>query len=190
MHNHHDVFRIFPAAAVQSPDGKPLLSWRVKVLPYIEQQALYDQFHLDEPWDSPHNKQFISKMPAVYRAPRSKVADQGKTNYLGVSGKDAVFFGGEKKWIGDIRDGTSNTMMVVEASDEKAVTWTKPDDFEFDPQNPMAGLVGRQRGGFLALLCDGSVHFVQETIPADLLNAAFTVNGGERIDWDEHVGAP
>ena len=55
LHNSHDAQGGFPAPAITSKDGKPLLSWRVKILPYIEEKKLYEDFHLDEPWNSPHN---------------------------------------------------------------------------------------------------------------------------------------
>ena len=80
MHNHHDASKEFPAAYSTDKQGKPLLSWRVKILPLIGQDALYRQFHLDEPWDSEHNKKLIPLMPPVYMAPGS-TAGPGKTNY-------------------------------------------------------------------------------------------------------------
>src|SRR5262245_59728137 len=66
MHNFHDAMGRFPAATAYAKNGKPLLSWRVAILPYIEEDALYRQFKLDEPWDSPHNKKLIAKMPKIY----------------------------------------------------------------------------------------------------------------------------
>ena len=57
--------RLAPAA-VFDKDGKPLLSWRVLMLPYLEQDALYKEFHLDEPWDSDHNKKLLEKMPPLF----------------------------------------------------------------------------------------------------------------------------
>jgi len=71
MHNFHDTHNGFPAAYSTNKDGKPLLSWRVHILPYIEQQPLYNEFKLDEPWDSEHNKKLIAKMPQVFRSPNS-----------------------------------------------------------------------------------------------------------------------
>src|SRR5262249_54155708 len=61
MHNYNDAYNgKLPAHAIYSKDGKkPLLSWRVAILPFIEQDNLYQQFHLDEPWDSEHNKKLI-----------------------------------------------------------------------------------------------------------------------------------
>src|SRR5690606_13567468 len=89
LHNFHDTFGQLPAAYNTDKDGKPLLSWRVGLLPFLEEGALYNEFHLDEPWDSDHNKKLIARMPAVYRSPNSK-APAGKTIYLGVGGKHGL----------------------------------------------------------------------------------------------------
>ncbi|MBN2476224.1 MAG: DUF1559 domain-containing protein [Pirellulales bacterium] len=184
MHNYHDLHKSFPAAYIADADGKPLLSWRVLILPFVEEQALYNQFHLDEPWDSPHNKQFIQAMPAVYRAPASRAAP-GQTNYLTVRGPDTVFPGAEKISMADIRDGSSNTIMVVEAGDVLAVPWTKPDDFTYDKDNPLSGLIGLHHNGFSAAFSDGSVRLLRGGIDIETLNALFTRGGGEVVRHGE-----
>ena len=143
LHNYHDAFGAFPAGYNADADGKPLLSWRVHMLPFIEQAQLYEQFHLDEPWDSPHNKALIEQMPAVYRSPNS-TGKPGMSNYLGVSGADGVFVRpqpGQKlgTQFAQITDGTSNTIMTVEVPDESAVIWTKPGDFAPRKKTQSAG---------------------------------------------------
>ena len=181
MHNHHDSTKTFPAAYSANQAGKPLLSWRVKILPYIEGESLYRQFRLDEPWDSEHNKKLIPLMPQVYKAAGSNAAP-GKTNYLTVRGEKTIFPGAKGIRMAEIRDGTSNTIMAVEVSDQKAVIWTKPDDLEYDPNNPAAGLVGLRKGGFNALWCDGSVRFVSQGIDPQVLKLLFTRDDGQVID--------
>jgi hypothetical protein len=181
MHNYHDVHKTFPAAFTTDKQGKPLLSWRVAILPYIEAQPLYQQFHLDEPWDSEHNQKLIPLMPQVYKAPGS-TAGPGKTNYLTVRGPNTVFPGAKAVRFADITDGTSNTIMAVEVSDQKAVIWTKPDDFEYDEKNPIAGLVGLRPGGFNAVICDGSVRFISASIDANVLKLLFMRNDGQPVD--------
>src|SRR5438105_5859302 len=111
-----------PPAAVVGKDGKPLYSWRVLLLPYIEHEQLYNQFKLDEPWDSEHNKQLIAKMPKLYALPLTK-AEAGQTFYQVFTGKDASFPAGKKmRYPTSITDGTANTVMIAEA--QKAVPWT------------------------------------------------------------------
>ena len=112
MHNYYNANKHFPLPASFGKDGKPLLSWRVYVLPYIDQNALFKQFHLDEPWDSPHNRTLIDKMPSVYRLPMSKT-EKGRTNYLLPVGNGAAFEADKPTEFKDIKDGLSNTIMVV-----------------------------------------------------------------------------
>ncbi len=182
MFNYESAQKSFPPAAKCDDNGKPLLSWRVLILPYIDQQALFEQFHLDEPWDSPHNKTLIGKMPSVYRSPFSKLADTTRTNYLLPVGPAAAFDGPKTVEIKNIRDGTSKTIMTVETDDSCAVVWTKPDDLVFDPDNPLQGLGGLIEGGFLAGRMDGSVQFFPKTIRPETMKALVTPNGGEVIE--------
>jgi hypothetical protein len=186
-HNYHDVHKAFPAD-IKSKDGKPLLSWRVAILPFVAQDNLYKQFKLDEPWDSEHNKALIARMPATYHSPAQKAGD-GKTTYLaprGQTGPDgAVKIGVLGAPIKEVTDGTSNTIMVVEANDEAAAVWTKPGDLDVDSKEPLKGLIGHYDEGFVAALADGSVRFISKKVNAATLLGAFTRNGGEVLgrDW-------
>jgi type II secretory pathway pseudopilin PulG len=184
MHNYHDAKKSFPSHANYGADGKPLLSWRVHILPYLEQKALYDQFHLDEPWDSEHNKGLISQMPAVFVDPSSRWQPvDGRTHYLGVKGKGMIFDGTDKGTdIRAITDGTSNTIMVVQVNDDRATTWTKPDDWELDEQYPLKGLAGSMHPGvFGAGYADGSIRNISESIDPTVFKGLLTRAGGEVV---------
>jgi hypothetical protein len=182
-HNYLDVNTGTCPDAIKSKDGKPLLSWRVAILPYLEQNDLYKQFKLDEPWDSEHNKKLIEKMPAVYRSPAQMVGD-GKTTYLVPTGM------ADKAHIGllgirfpkDVPDGTSNTIMIVEANDDAAVVWTKPDDLAVDVKDPLKGLIGHYEQGFLAAFADGSVTLISRAVDPKNLVGLFTRDGGEVVN--------
>jgi hypothetical protein len=170
MLNYESARKAFPPAASYDKDSKPLLSWRVHILPYLEENKLYQQFHLDEPWDSPNNKRLIDRMPACLRSPASKLADRGRTNYVVVTGPGTVFDGKKGTSIRDIRDGTSMTIMVVEADDTHAPIWTKPEDLPFDPKEPKRGLGGLWNGKtFLTAFCDGSVRALATDIRPEIL---------------------
>lgn len=183
MHNYHDTYRTFPAAANADKNGKKLLSWRVHILPFVEQVQLYQQFHLDEPWDSEHNKKLIAQIPPVYVHPNhADLAKEGKTVYLVPTGEGTVFDGNEGTGIAKITDGTSNTILAVEAHREAAVIWTKPDELVVDFKNPLKNLKSALVGGFHVLLCDGAVRFISDNINADTMKALFTRGGGEVIN--------
>ncbi len=179
FHNYHDAISHFPKAANYDKNGKPLLSWRVHILPYLDQNELYKQFKLDEAWDSEHNKKLIAKMPAVYRT--SPNLEAGKTTLLGVAGERATFPGNKAVKILDYRDGTSNTIIVVDVDEAKAVPWTKPEDYAYDPANPGAGLKGRFDGKFAALFCDGSVRMISGKVDPKLLLLLFDRDDGQVI---------
>ncbi|HEX4147296.1 MAG TPA: DUF1559 domain-containing protein [Pirellulales bacterium] len=183
LQNYHDVFKKFPPAASCDANGKPLLSWRVKILPYIGEAALYNEFHLDEPWDSEHNKQLLEKMPDIYKDPR--MGDLGnKTVYLVPTGDAVMFFNNAGANMKVVTDGTSKTILVVEADPENAVPWTKPEDMKIDPDNPAAGLASNG-GVFLVAAVDGSVHLLAPDIDSAALWALFTRAGREPIAFPD-----
>ena len=188
MHNYADTFNGFPPAAIVDKKGKKLLSWRVAILPYIEQNALYRQFKLDEPWDSEHNLKLSKIIPKVYvdpRLPGPTAAGEGKTYYKLLVGKDATFDWVKSRKFPEITDGTSNTIMVVAAGDP--VIWSKPDDIEFDAEKPAPDL-SKPFKDLIMTFCDGSVR----TFAADhfktrekTLKALITAAGGEPVNADE-----
>jgi len=178
LHNYHDTNGSFPARANFDAAGKPLLSWRVQLLPYLEQSDLHKEFRQDEPWDSAHNKKLLARMPDVFRATGSKnKADSGKTNFLAPICDGSVLGADKGTKIADIRDGTSNTIAAVEVTDEAAVPWTRPDDWQVDDKEPLKGLGDT----FAALFCDGSVRFFTKDIAAETLKAMLTRSGGEPV---------
>ncbi|WP_105357510.1 DUF1559 domain-containing protein [Blastopirellula marina] len=191
MHNYNDTVLALPAQASTDEDGKKLLSWRVHILPFLEQQDLYDRFHLDEPWDSEHNKQLIQFMPDIYRDPAS-VAPEFHTNYLVPLGKNMAFEQPTKetkeKWptgirLRDITDGTTNTAMLLNVNDDAAVIWTKPDDLEIDLTNPWKNLDKSKHRDLQVLRCDGSIMTLPTEISGDYLQALFQRNDGKPLPW-------
>ncbi len=183
MHSYAEVERHFPTAAICSPNGKPLLSWRVAILPYIEQQILYQMFRLDEPWDGPNNRQLLAAMPKIYRLPGDTDLPPDHTVYRVFEGPGAAFEGRRGFRLLDFTDGTSNTLLIVEA--DQAVPWTKPDELPFNPNQPVPPIKGHWSGGFLAVTADGAVRMIDRKLSEPTLRAAITRNGGEILgpDW-------
>jgi prepilin-type processing-associated H-X9-DG protein len=179
MHGFHDVYKAFPPASTYDAKGQPLLSWRVYLLPFVEESPLFQEFRLNEPWDSAHNKKLIARMPQVYRSPALKNVEKGKTTYLVPVGPNTIFGGKKGMPIQKITDGTSNTIMVLEADDSRAVFWTQPEDYKIDAKNPLAGLVRPGTGGFNAAFADGSVQCMADTLDAATLRGMYTASGGE-----------
>lgn len=183
LHNYHDANRAMPTD-ITGKDGKALLSWRVRLLPYLEQEALYKQLKLDEAWDSPHNKKLIDKMPAVFRSPRVKLKAKGLTVYQVFTGPNAVFGPGRALTFARITDGTSNTIFAVESS--VAVPWTKPADLPFDRKKPVPD-IGKAYGKRpLAVMFDGSVRVLDlERIKEETLKNAIDPADGNVLgpDW-------
>ncbi len=185
--NYDDRHKTFPTNANYSKEGQPLLSWRVHLLPYLEQSKLYEQFHLNEPWDSEHNKQLIVQMPQIYAEPDSAlraINQAGKTTYVVPVAAETLFPGNEQLTYKDITDGTSNTIMFVEVNPERAVVWTKPDDWQVDLNDPWAGLRRDDRNWFTAGFCDGHVNtFDEQSLSAKTLRALLTRASGDVIEW-------
>ncbi|WP_193789009.1 DUF1559 family PulG-like putative transporter [Zavarzinella formosa] len=205
MHNYETVNSGFPTNSFDA-NGKPLLSWRVHILPYVEEQGLYQQFRLNEPWDSPNNKPLLSRMPKVYAtwAERTgKVPMGSKTYYRGFSMSGAMMepkmanqpqngkldfgnpFGAPKgPRMMNVSDGLSNTLLCVEAGE--SVDWTKPDDLSWAPGQPMPSFGGDRKNSdvFIALFGDGFVKPVKKTISSEQLKAAITYAGNEKVFLD------
>ncbi len=186
MLNFESANKYLPPPAICNKDGKPLLSWRVRILPYLDEMNLYKQFHLDEPWDSPHNSALIEKMPAIYADPDGKLkqlAREGKTTFQVPVGPETVFFNNEGTSIREIKDGTSNTVLIVEVEPTRAVEWTKPEDWKVDLAHPRRGLERSDRGYVTLGYADGHVliNFLKPENDK-WLRAQLTRAGGEVVD--------
>jgi hypothetical protein len=182
VHDYEGKHGTFPAHASYDKEGKPLLSWRVHLLPFLGEEKLYKEFKLDEPWDSPHNKKLLARMPAVYRPASEKLAGQQRTTYLAPLGEQTMFPGRRGVRVAEVADGTSRTVLLVDVADEKAVEWTRPADLPVEEKDPHRGLSTRHGGQLLLGMADGSVHFLPGTAAPQSLWALFTRAGGEVPD--------
>lgn len=179
FHNFHESFTRFPPADAHLVDGKPLLSWRVHLLPFLGQAELYKEFNLEEPWDSPQNKALLEKMPAVFRS--EGISQPGYTSMMTFSGEGTPFKGGQGPRMRNFRDGTSNTILVVLAGPDKAVPWTQPVDIPLNAANPISALGQAPRGAFLCTMADGSVKKISPGLPAQTLKNAIQMDDGNPL---------
>jgi beta-lactamase regulating signal transducer with metallopeptidase domain len=178
------AFHMFESAnkkfphSTKSPDPshKHPVSWRVMILPFMEQKALYNLYRFDEPWDGPNNSKLLSMVPIQYRHPE---APAGSTNtpYLAITGEEAMFQPSKDTLPSDVRDGLARTLMVVESN--SAVPWTKPEDLAYASDKPLPAVGGFSEEGFHAAFGDGSVRFISKTIAESVLRALMTARGGE-----------
>lgn len=168
----------YPAPATYK-DGYPQLSWRVNLLPYLGHAELYQEFHLNEPWNSEHNKKLLAKIPPVFQSPERR---DDKTNYHLVTGPGTMFSGQAGPKPGDIADGLGNTAMLVEVDDAKAVPWTQPIDFVASPDgDPRAGLDGLRDDGFFVVFANASLYRISPDVGAPSVRSVFTKSGQETV---------
>jgi RNA polymerase sigma factor (sigma-70 family) len=161
--------------------GKPLLSWRVAILPYVEEGGLYRQFKRDEPWDSPHNKKLLAKMPKIFEPVRGPSKVEGGTYYQAFVGTGAGFEPGRKLQLSSFVDGTSNTILVVEAG--QPVPWTKPEDLPYVQDQALPQLGGQFHGHYFTLFADGDVKLISRNADQEMLRRAITRDDGWQIDF-------
>lgn len=197
MHNHNDMLGSLPQNSYGPPGNmqRPLLSWRVHLLPYLQEDALYRQFNLNEPWDSPANKPLLSRMPAVYGSPGARVkAGDGKTFYRGFSNRGGIF---EKPQapgqpaprfnMASVPDGLSNTIFVIDAGE--AIEWTRPDDIDWSPGRPKPSLGGAYPNvpWVMVLMGSGFVTKMRRDVPDQTLRLLIDRQDGMLIPagWEQ-----
>jgi hypothetical protein len=193
MHSHGDTHRRLPAAAIADAKGQPLLSWRVSLLPFVEQNELHRFFKLDEAWDGPNNRALLDKNPSCYLN-QWQLDQQGSVFQVFV-GPGTAFEPGKKLQLSqDFPDGVSNTILIAES--RGPVPWSKPEDIPYAADRPLPPL-GRPYTvegtgpyyplvtvpGFHVAMADGSVRFVRADVSEEVLRAAIVRNDGKIPDW-------
>ena len=207
FHNFHDTYGCFPPAAVIGPDGKPWHSWRVLLLPFLEEMALYKQYDFSQPWDSPKNLAVAEKMPAIFRDPAREGPPDTLTDYAAITGEAAIFQPGvvtmtsaddfpaclktaKKVGFASVTDGISRTILFATVDPARKIPWTKPEDIVLDDTFPGIGKpagigaihpLGDGRVGLFAF-ADGSVHLIADTVDTETLRKFLTRAGGEVVD--------
>ncbi|QDU54226.1 M56 family metallopeptidase [Aeoliella mucimassa] len=178
MHNYHDTYGHFPAAQNYAEGSKYPHSWRVALLPFMEQQALYDRYQFDQPWDSPANKQIADTVVKIYQSPFDSPGSTN-TSYFALTGPDTIFSDNKGTKFSTITDGTSNTIMFVEA--KRNIPWTKPEDLPYASDIPLPELGGWMPNIYLVALSDGSVQVVSKEADEGNIRAMITKSGREVV---------
>lgn len=198
LHNYHDVYGSFPPAVVLDSTGGPMHSWRVLILPFLEERQLYDQYFFDEPWDGPRNSLLYDQRPDVYACPAydqgvKRDSPEGQhlsqlTNYVAITAPGAVFDGATATALNEISDPNDQTSVVVEVR-QHAVNWMSPQDATLaelltDLRRSVSETNANHVGGLHTLRADGSVRYVPHDVTADDLGDAISKDGGEQLPSD------
>lgn len=202
LHNFVDKNGYFLPLPKEHPEyydanGRLKVSWRVHLLPYLDQQQLYEQFKLDEAWDSPHNASLAKEMPAVFRSPDTP-AGSNKTRFRIFAGKretndegretiSSLFPLGKPARIRDTTDGLSNTLLVVEVGPDKAEVWTYPKELSLE--HPLDAL-GKTAGDVAVLMGDGGIKYIKRDIDEAEWKAVIGPQDGTLIFWEEIMLLP
>lgn len=186
LHNYHDHFGSFPPAFVRGPDGQAWHSWRVLILPYLDQTPLYEEYNFAEPWDGPNNRKLISRMPDTFGCPSRPSSSEGFTSYAGVSGPRSIFRGSKTVKIGEILDGTLKTAFLGECARIR-IPWTKPDDIDITlhPKlDDFNGFSSLHYDGVHFMFGDGAVRFLKLSTPQWEIDEIYTIDTGWCIGPD------
>jgi hypothetical protein len=186
--NYHDTYGSYPPAYVAGPDGRPMHSWRVLILPFLEQKDLYNAYNFAEPWDGPNNRRLADKVGRIYLRSGLEGGQDRSTSFVAVVGPGTAWPGSKPLSVKDVGDGTSNTLLAVEVPDGQ-FSWMEPRDLRLDAMslriNDGSGRgLGSRLGGARVVSADGTVRTLPDDLDPALLRAMMTANGGEAIDWD------
>jgi hypothetical protein len=185
FHNYHDMYKRLPAAsstryydkATQAwRESEHPHSWRVAILPFLEQQALYDQYKFDEPWNSEANLKVMEQMPPFYRDP-SDTGGKHNASYFALTGPETLFPADKEVKLEQVTDGLSFTLLFVEA--KRDIPWTKPEDIPYAKEAAVPELGGHYPGRVIAAFADGSVRTLEYPGNLDELRKMITPAGGE-----------
>lgn len=195
LHNYHDTYGSFPPAYLADADGKPMHSWRVLVLPFLDEADVYRRYRFDEPWNSPHNAALAKLVPgSIFHCPDSPdLDDTTLTDYVVIVGPDTVFPGPLTTSLNDFHDGTDNTILVAEIA-RSDIHWMEPRDLSTDqmsfqvndPQRPSISSLHPLGPGVIFADSIGAYRLGPSIRPTTL-KALTTINGSEPVSKDALV---
>lgn len=184
---YESTYGSLPPACVADASGRPMHSWRVLLLPYLEQKRIYDRYDFNEPWDGPNNSALAVELNRiwVYQCPTRKIL--GETSYVAVTGPQTMWPNDKSTKLSDVKDGTNKTIMLVEVHNS-GIHWMEPRDLDFSQMpmavNPPRGVgisSGHSVAGTDVVLANGVVKHLRNDTPSQSLRAWLTINGGEKV---------
>jgi Protein of unknown function (DUF1559) len=193
LHNYHSQYDALPPAYIADASGKPIHSWRVLLLPFIEQSALYNRYSFSEPWNGPNNIKLLNSMPSNFACPSRCSNPTHLTSYVAVTGPGTLFPGARSTKFDDVIDGMSNTLMIVEV-DSVNVPWTAPWDLDVRTMSfqindaKHAGISSKHPGGANVGVADGRTRWARNSVTPENLRGLLTIAGSERISMDGALG--
>jgi hypothetical protein len=186
LQNYHDDYQSLPPAYIADAAGRPMHSWRVLILPYLEQKALYDKYDFNEPWNGPNNSKLHNELRVFCCPSRSAPYENRDTNYVVVAGTETAWPGDKAVGFGNITDGPSNTILVVEITNS-GIHWMEPRDLDF-AQMPMAvnpqhgrGISSAHPNVALVVFADGHTYALTTKTQPETVRRLLTIADGERI---------
>lgn len=197
LRSYEETYGSLPPAYIAAEDGTPMHSWRVLILPFLDQKDLYDRYRFDEPWNGPNNSKLAQHIPSVYRCPSFEYGRWGVPNdsaesktltpYVVLAGDKTPFPGPQATKTEDIRDGLSHTLLVVELDSTSGVPWMAPQDTDTDGfcrilnlENPRTK---QHPGGLHVAFADAVVRFLKNSLDPNFVQKIATANGGEPFQW-------
>ena len=186
LHNYHDAYQCFPPAYVPDENGKPKHSWRVLILPFLEQQTLYDHYDFHEPWNGPHNRSLLLRTPPALRCPSTTVSETDVTEYFAVVGASTAWAGSTGTKLADFPDAKPMTILVIEATGHH-IRWTEPRDLTIADAMRLAESAEPSHEGDMRNIAvvDGHVYCVSDHLPRDLWQRVLTIGAGPQVSEQE-----
>jgi hypothetical protein len=194
MHTYHQKYGCFPPAFIADKNGKPMHSWRVLLLPYLEWPTVYANYRFDEPWNGPHNIKLAELSPNFYRCTSEGDSNRSQTSYVMIVGPHAISDGPTPRHLSDIKDGPSNTIIVAETA-QAGINWLEPRDLntkdmvldinDARKETSKSNMSSNHAGVVTVLMGDGSVRSLPSWLNAKTLEALMTIDGGEAVNLSE-----
>jgi prepilin-type processing-associated H-X9-DG protein len=177
--NYEQAHKALPPAYTVDAKGRPLHSWRTLILPYLEQEPLYQTIDLSKPWNDPVNAKALKTFLPVFRCPEA-IGPLSTTTYLAIATPHGCLLPKESRRLAQITDAHESTLMVIEAGEEDAVPWMAPVDADESlvmSLGPTTKL--HHTGGTNVCFVDGGVTFLKANTPAMVRRALMSISGND-----------